>query len=175
MVDYVPVSSAMSLLISMQTGGAQRQQMSELFHVGPTVSDIDKSYTFYHDVLGMVDDYDWGTRSDWSGAKITTGPSGVRYITIKSEAFDRLTSNPGSEIRTAYLRDSTGFLLQLTQYVAAGDRCVELRHNRAGSPHFCFYVDDVVSQRREMEQRGDVRLLSELVQITPEMRSFYAA
>jgi catechol 2,3-dioxygenase-like lactoylglutathione lyase family enzyme len=153
----------------------QQRQMGELFHVGLTVSDLDRSYAFYHDAIGMNDGYDWGSRTDWSGAQIKAGPSGVRYITIKTEAFDRLTSNPGSEIRTAYLRDSTGLLLQLTQYVRGGDAPVELRHNRAGSPHFCFYIDDVVAKRRELEERGDVRLLSDLVQITSEMRSFYAA
>lgn len=123
----------------------------------------------------MRDDYDWEARADFTAVPKTTGPSGVRYITVKTEAFDRLTSNTGAEIRTAYLRDSSGLLLQLVQYVRAGDGPVELRHNRPGSLHFSFHVDDVVAKRRQLEERGDVRFLSEIVQITSVNRSFYTA
>jgi hypothetical protein len=41
--------------------------------------------------------------------------------------------------------------------------------------HFSFFVDDVDSKRAEIEQRGDVKVISDVVQITPSMRSFYVA
>jgi catechol 2,3-dioxygenase-like lactoylglutathione lyase family enzyme len=146
--------------------------MSELYHVGLTVSDIDKSYTFYHDVIGMSDDFDYNAYS--SHGTLETGSSGVRYFTVKSDEFDKLTSTSGSVHRTSFLRDSSGFLLQLVQYVHGGDAPLELHHNRPGSVHFCFYFDDIIAKRREVEERGDVKLLSELIQITPTKLSFYA-
>jgi catechol 2,3-dioxygenase-like lactoylglutathione lyase family enzyme len=153
----------------------EEMALSTLFHIGLTVTDLDRSTAFYRDVVGLRDDYDWSSRTDWSGADFSTTSGGVRYIGIKSEAFAELTSNPAAEILTAYLRSDNGLLLQLTQYVAGGGGTVELAHDRAGSPHFCFYVEDSAAKRAELEQRGDVKILSDLVQITPHMRSFYVA
>ncbi len=149
--------------------------MSELFHVGLTVRSLDRATEFYRDVIGMRDDYDWEKRKDWSGAKFGKTTCGVPYVQFQSETFGRLTHNPGAEIKTAYLSSDGGLLLQLTEYVKGGREAVWLEHAKTGSPHFCFYVDDSAALREKLLQRGDVTILSELTQITPEMRSFYVA
>ena len=42
-----------------------------------------------------------------------------------------------------------------------------------GSPHISFYVPDVEAKYADLKRRGDVRITSGLVQIAPNMRSFY--
>jgi catechol 2,3-dioxygenase-like lactoylglutathione lyase family enzyme len=41
--------------------------------------------------------------------------------------------------------------------------------------HLSFFVVDVDTTRADIEQRGDVKIISDVVQITPSMRSFYVA
>jgi catechol 2,3-dioxygenase-like lactoylglutathione lyase family enzyme len=149
--------------------------MSELFHVGLTVSSLDRTTEFYRDVIGMRDDYDWNKRADWSGAKFGKTVCGVSYVQFQTETFGKLTHNPDAEIKTAYLSSDGGLLLQLTEYVQGGGEPVTLEHAKPGSPHFCFYVDDSAALREKLVRRGDVTILSELTQITSEMRSFYVA
>src|SRR5260221_14650652 len=121
----------------------------------------------------MSDDFDYSAYS--THGTLGTGPSGVRYFTVRSNEFDRFFSTSGAVHRTSFLRDSGGLLLQLAEYVHGGGAPLELHHNRPGSVHFCFYFDDIIAKRREVEERGDVKLLSELIQITPNKLSFYAA
>jgi hypothetical protein len=64
-------------------------------------------------------------------------------------------------------------MLQLIEYVAKGGVTLDLHHNNVGSPHLCIYVPDVEAKYKEVQQRGDVTITSGLVQIAPNMRSFY--
>ena len=66
-------------------------------------------------------------------------------------------------------------VFQLIEYVAGGGPELELDHNRPGSMHFSFFVDDVAAKHADIERRGDVKIISDVVQITPSMRSFYVA
>lgn len=125
--------------------------MAELFHVGLTVKNLERSLAFYRDVVGMKEE----GRFD-----------------VKSEAFDTLTNNPGAQLKVAHLTAGP-FMLQLIEYVAAGGTTLDLHHNNIGSPHLSFYVPDVEAKYHEVRRRGDVRVTSGLVQITPTMRSFY--
>ncbi|HKV55585.1 MAG TPA: VOC family protein [Candidatus Binataceae bacterium] len=125
--------------------------MAELFHVGLTVKNLERSLGFYRDVAGMT-----------AGA-IFDG---------QSAEFDTLTSNPGARLRGVHLTAGK-FMLQLLEYRAGGGATLDLHHNNVGSPHFCFYVPDVEAKLAEVERRGDVKITSGLVQIAPRMRSFY--
>ncbi|MEW6299677.1 MAG: VOC family protein [Thermodesulfobacteriota bacterium] len=125
--------------------------MAELFHVGLTVKNLERSLAFYRDVVGMKEE----GRFD-----------------VKSEAFATLTNNPGAQLRVAHVTAGP-FMLQLIEYVAGGGTTLDLHHNNIGSPHLSFYVPDVETKYHEVRRRGDVRITSELVQITPTMRSFY--
>lgn len=127
--------------------------MAELFHVGLTVKNLERSIAFYRDVVGMKE-------TEW------------RMINAKSKEFDTLTNNPGAELKVTHLTLDS-FMLQLIEYVAGGGTTLDLHHNNVGSPHLCIYVSDVEAKFKEVRQRGDVTITSGLVQIAPNMRSFY--
>ena len=126
--------------------------MAELFHIGLTVKNLERSLAFYRDVVGMKEEERFGVTS--------------------SKEFETLTNNPGAQLKGAHLTAGP-FMLQLLEYVAAGGITLDLHHNHVGSPHMSFYVPDVEAKYRELQQRGDVKITSGLVQIAPHMRSFY--
>jgi catechol 2,3-dioxygenase-like lactoylglutathione lyase family enzyme len=125
--------------------------MAELFHVGLTVKNLERSLEFYRDVAGM------------SAGGIFDG---------QSEEFDTLTNNPGARLRGVHLK-AGAFMLQLLEYRAGGGSALDLHHNNVGSPHFCFYVPDVEAKYAEIQKRGDVKVTSGIVPIARDMRSFY--
>jgi catechol 2,3-dioxygenase-like lactoylglutathione lyase family enzyme len=127
--------------------------MAVLFHVGLTVKNLERSIAFYRDVVGMKE-------------------TEFRFDNAKSKEFDTLTNNPGAELKVAHLTLDS-FMLQLIEYVAGGGTTLDLHHNNVGSPHLCIYVPDVEAKLKEVRQRGDVVITSGLVQIAPNMRSFY--
>jgi catechol 2,3-dioxygenase-like lactoylglutathione lyase family enzyme len=127
------------------------EKMAELFHVGLTVKDLDRSLAFYRDVAGM-----------------TAG----QPFDGQSKEFDTLTNNSGARLRGVHLTAGP-FMLQLLEYKAAGGGVLDLHHNKIGSPHLSFYVPDVEAKYAELKRRGDVTITSELVQIARNMRSFY--
>lgn len=152
--------------------------MSTFHHVGLTVRDIEQSYGFYRDVVGM---HLWNQEAELDvkppeERTIGLTAGGLEINSVRSDAFDRLTNNPGSEIKYLNLESADRALVfQLIEYVAGGRPGVDLDHNVPGSMHFSFFVDDVDSKRAEIERRGDVKIISDVVQITPSMRSFYVA
>ena len=80
-----------------------------LLHVGLTVRNLESSLVFYQDVVGMTVRTQTEGHYDW---------------------FDDLTSNPGAEVKVAYLRLG-GYELQLIEYLAGGrDDPAVLAHNR---------------------------------------------
>jgi glyoxylase I family protein len=123
------------------------------FHVGLTVSDIERSLRFYLDVVGLDEAY---------------------QTVMETEAFDRLTNNRGTKIRVAGLT-AGAFMLQLVEYVSGGGKTLDLEHRNVGNPHLSFYCDDPPALRKRLEQRGDVNITSEIVEINPGQLSFYVA
>lgn len=126
---------------------------TELFHVGLTVADLDRSLAFYQEVAGMEVE---------------------SLVELDSEAFGRLTANPGARLRTALLTGGT-FRLQLVEYLAGGGPGLSLDHRCPGSPHLSFWVDDAPGWRARLVARGDVVVTSEVEAVVPGMRSFYVA
>jgi catechol 2,3-dioxygenase-like lactoylglutathione lyase family enzyme len=125
--------------------------MAELFHVGLTVKDPERSLVFYRDVAGMT------------AGKIQLG---------QSAEFDTLTNNPGARLRAVHLKAGS-FVLQLLEYEAGGGATLDLHHNNVGSPHLCFNVPDVDAKFAEVHARGDVKVTSDIVPIARNARSFY--
>ena len=125
--------------------------MAELFHIGLTVKNLERSIAFYRDIAEMQE-----------------GES----LEVQSPAFDRLTNNPGAKLKVIYMQAGS-FLLQLIEYVAAGGTTLDLHHNNVGSPHISLYVTDVEAKYRQLTSRGDVTITSDIIQIAPNMRSFY--
>jgi len=134
------------------------------WHMGFTVSDLDRSIKFYQDVLGMrVDDtLDLG----------------------ESQSFDKLTNNMGTRTRWAFMSLEVGgrgvrrlpasgtFTLQLVEYSAAGGEPLELAHNRPGSPHLAIFVEDAGLEFERIKDGGLAPITSEMV-LHPNSRSFY--
>lgn len=130
----------------------ETQAAKKLLHTGLTVTDLDRSLMFYRDVVGMTQSAAFEGHNDW---------------------FDELTNNVGTDLRVAHLRLGA-FELQLIEYRAGGtgDRA-DLAHNRIGSPHLCFLVDDVDSKFTEVQARGDVTITSAVTELVAGARSFY--
>jgi catechol 2,3-dioxygenase-like lactoylglutathione lyase family enzyme len=150
--------------------------MSDFFHVGLTVRDIERSYAFYSQVVGMRvwdQDADLGTTRALESYSETSSKGPV-LIGVRSDAFDKLTNAQGAEIKYLMLKSADGALaFQLIEYVKGRQGELELGHARCGSMHFSFLVDDVEAKYSELSARGDVQITSEIVQISPNMRSFY--
>lgn len=126
----------------------------KLLHTGFTVSDLDRSVAFYRDVVGMTQSAAFEGHNDW---------------------FDRLTNNPGADLKVAHLRLG-GWELQLIEYRAGGaPDPAPIAHNRTGSPHLCFLVDDVEAKFAEVQARGDVTITSEVTDLVAGARSFYVS
>jgi len=71
------------------------------------------------------------------------------------------------------LESTDGFVLQLIEYTAAGGGKLDLDHNRVGSPHMSFFVDDVSKVFERCSAMPNVEVVSRLIDIGPNMRSFY--
>lgn len=96
--------------------------MTELHHVGLTVSDLEESIGFYCAVLGCV----IRERSESSGSEIET-----------------LTGVAGARIRTADLDLGSGPILELIQYLAPTAGALTQQRHQPGHTHVGFRVDDV--------------------------------
>jgi catechol 2,3-dioxygenase-like lactoylglutathione lyase family enzyme len=149
--------------------------MPDFHHLGLTVSDIEASYRFYTELVGM---HVWDQSRELNvdmGSDVKPAED-HDFISVRSEAFDELTHNPGAEIKYVNLQSRDNKLvLQLIEYVAQGGDRLALDHHQIGSPHLSFFVDDVEALWAQVESMPDVNAVSKVVQITPNMRSFYVA
>jgi catechol 2,3-dioxygenase-like lactoylglutathione lyase family enzyme len=141
------------------------------YHLGLTVHSIVESSKFYQEVVGLVPS-NHGAKEDT--AQPTVLADGVEVFDICNEAFDRLTNNVDSEFSYQYLDSTDGRLtLQLVEYRAGGGGAISPAHNRCGTPHLSFFVDDLDQKRRDIEARGGVKITSDIVQLRPNIRTFY--
>jgi lactoylglutathione lyase len=132
---------------------AQRGIVSpkQFWHMGVTVSDLERSLTFYRDVVGM---------------ELVSGPT-------RGEGAGpaQLMQNEGMIVNVAWLRHGA-FLFQILQYLEKGGSVLDLHHNNVGSPHLSFVVDDVDAMWTMVQARGDVVVASPLTDMG-RARSFY--
>lgn len=128
--------------------------MTELYHAGITVGDLDRSVAFYRDVVGMTE-------------ALPRTEAGGQWM-------DRLKGYSGARVRVAHLTLG-GFMLQLVQYVSGGGGKLVLGHHHVGNPHLSIYVDDVDRKREEIRSKG-AGPTGPIVTIgTTGRRSFYTA
>jgi catechol 2,3-dioxygenase-like lactoylglutathione lyase family enzyme len=141
------------------------------YHLGLTVADIVASSTFYQDVVGLTPS---NTTAKEDTAQPTVLADGVEVFHVRSDNFDRLTNNTGSEFNYQYLDSPDGRLtLQLVQYTAGADGHTTPAHNRVGTPHLSFFVADLDQKRHDIETRGTAKITSDTVQLRTNIRSFY--
>ena len=126
--------------------------MAEISHVGLTVKNLERSIAFYRDVIGLKE----GER-----------------LELKSDVYRTYTRNPAAHIKFTYMTVGD-FTLQLIEYVGGGGDALDLSHNRVGCPHLAFRVPDAEAKYRQIQEREDGEVISEIVQLSPRSRNFYA-
>jgi catechol 2,3-dioxygenase-like lactoylglutathione lyase family enzyme len=121
--------------------------------LGLCVSNLDESIAFYQEVAGMT----------------------LRERHQRSNPnFDTLTNNRGTTTAVALL-ECEEFCLQLIQYVRSGGTTLDLAHNNIGSPHLCFFVDDVRAELERVHALGHETVTPDVVVLNDYMTSFYLA
>jgi catechol 2,3-dioxygenase-like lactoylglutathione lyase family enzyme len=115
-------------------------KVESVYHVGFTVSDIERSIEFYRDGLGM----------SLYRRQLGTAP----YLAT-------ITGFEGARLEIALLKaPDGGTMLELLQYVSHPAPPTERETNRPGNAHLCFKVTDIHEACAELRQRG-VRLMSD--------------
>ncbi len=104
-------------------------------HTGITVSNLERSLAFWHDVLGF----------ELSHTAHQTG-----------ELAREITGVAGAEIKLAVLRAPGGHKIELLEYVAPPDRKkdVDLRPCDVGSVHVALLVDDLDAVLEKISASG---------------------
>jgi catechol 2,3-dioxygenase-like lactoylglutathione lyase family enzyme len=120
-------------------------KVESMYHVGFTVSDIERSIAFYRDVLGMT----LYKRQQGTADYLAT-----------------ITGFPGVRLEVALLRTPDGSgMLELLQYLSHPAAGTDRETNRPGNGHLCFKVSDIRDACEELRRR-EVRLVSAPVEIT---------
>jgi catechol 2,3-dioxygenase-like lactoylglutathione lyase family enzyme len=124
--------------------------VSEIFHTGLTVSDLDRSIAFYRDVLGLELVAQWDSSRPY-----------LRTV----------VGFPDAELRIALLRipssraGASGHHLELLEYRTPRGVRGDSRTCNPGNAHVAFMVQDLDAAYADLSARG-VRFKSAPVQIT---------
>jgi len=101
-------------------------------HTSFTVSDVNRSVSFYRDLLGLK--------------LISLGE--------RDPAFsEKVTGIPGAHLKVAYLQ-ARGHRLELIQYLNPPGKKLETRTNNVGSAHLAFNVDDLPRLFADLKAKG---------------------
>lgn len=120
-------------------------KVESIYHVGFTVSDIERSIEFYREVLGMT----LYRRQQGTAPYLAT-----------------ITGFEGVCLEVALLKaPDGGGMLELLQYASHPAPATDRATNRPGNAHLCFKVSDIHAACDELRRKG-VHLISEPVEIT---------
>lgn len=121
--------------------------LTELHHVGLTVSDIEESIRFYRDTLGF----------EMIG----------RRPRVTADYISKQTGYDGVEMSVASFKPTPDSVqsLEVVQYLTQNGEPSDQATNRPGNSHICFLVDDLMSCYEELKTKG-VRFKSDPVRIT---------
>lgn len=113
--------------------------LSEVFHTGLTVSDLDRSLTFYRDVLGLE--------------LVASQDSAQPYLRT-------IVGFPDAELRIAFLRlpqsdaGRSGHHIELLEYRAPRGERGDARTCNPGNVHVAFLVNDLDAAYAELSAKG---------------------
>jgi catechol 2,3-dioxygenase-like lactoylglutathione lyase family enzyme len=149
--------------------------MADFHHFGVTVRNIERSYAFYTEVAGMSV---WNQETELGveapAQRETKRSESMEFMVFHSDELDVITNNPGAHIKYVMLQSADrSVVFQLTEYVEKAGPPAVVGHNRPGSPHLSFFVEDVNAHRASVRARDEAVEVSEIAQITPSMRSYY--
>lgn len=101
-------------------------------HTSFTVGDLDRSISFYRDLLGME----------------------LISLAGRDPAFvEKITGIPGANVKVAYLQ-APGHRLELIQYSSPPGKKLDMRTNNVGCAHLGFNVDDLPRMYAELKAKG---------------------
>lgn len=121
--------------------------LTEMHHVGLTVSDIEESIRFYRDTLGML----MVGRRERVGADYISKQTGYDGVEMSVASFRVNADSPQS--------------MEVVQYLTQAGEPTDQATNRPGNSHLCFLVDDFQSAYDDLKSKG-VRFKSDPVTIT---------
>ena len=107
--------------------------LKSFYHTGFVVADLEKSVTFYTEVLGMR----IATRMEREG-----------------ETINQILGFPNAHIKGAFLDKDEGHQLELIQYISPPGRRASFERNDLGASHLAFFVEDLDRFYEETSQRG---------------------
>jgi len=114
--------------------------VSDIHHTSFTVNDMERSVTFYRDILGM--------KVVWDSLQ-----AGVQF---KGPIADNLTNCPGTELHIVFLSINER-LVELVEYTPKGKSLEDNKASDTGSAHICFQTDDIQGLHKKLSENG-VRL-----------------
>jgi lactoylglutathione lyase len=101
-------------------------------HTSFTVSDLERSISFYRDLLGLE----------------------LISLAGRDLAFaEKVTGIPGTNLKVAYLQ-APGHRLELIQYLSPPGKKLDLQTNNVGCAHLAFNVDDLPAMYANLKAKG---------------------
>ncbi len=116
--------------------------IGQIYHVGLTVSDMERSIRFYKDVLGL----------EYKGE-----------IVMEGKETEVLFQRPGCKARVAYLNSSDKLQMppvELIQFTDVDSKCSSTDLFQTSISELCFYTEDADGVYEELKKKG-VECLSE--------------
>jgi len=102
-------------------------------HTGFTVSDVERSISFYRDLLGLE----------------------LLSLAERDAAFsEKISGVPGARMKTAYLKTPDGHRLELIQYLSPPGMRLDTRTNNVGSGHLALNVQDLRALHARLKSKG---------------------
>ncbi len=106
--------------------------ITQIFHTGFTVTDLEQSVAFYRDLLGM---------------------EVYERREPKGEGIETLLGIPNVHSKVAFLRVN-GVTFELTQYLSPPGKNVDKTVNNIGTAHLALHSDDVAGDYQRLKQAG---------------------
>jgi catechol 2,3-dioxygenase-like lactoylglutathione lyase family enzyme len=109
--------------------------VTRLDHIAVTVSDLDRSLSFYKDILGFEE---------------------VERHLLEGETISTMAGKPGVVMQVVRLQAPQGpqILLDLQQYVKPAGVVSNARLGMANHSHFCFGVENMDAAYKELKAKG---------------------
>jgi glyoxylase I family protein len=124
----------------MKANKEEISMISGIHHTSFTVNDIERSVTFYRDILGM--------KVIWDSLQ-----AGVQF---KGPVADNLTNCPGTELHIVFLSINER-LIELVEYTPKGKSLKDNKASDTGSAHICFQTENIQGLHKKLSENG-VRL-----------------
>ena len=116
--------------------------ITSINHMSFTVSNVDASVRFYHELLGLE----------------------IVSVAERSPEFSaRATGIPGAHLKIAYLKMGN-CAVELVQYLSGQGKRIDTTTSNVGSAHICFTVSRFHGMVQRLREKG-VRFVSEPAEI----------